>query len=253
MIAKWIFGFSAAFITISLAIFWYKMAHQTTFRGKWNQIKSPLIIFDFDGTICPSYPLFLDQMAVLLGMRRKGDEDFKNMTPRQILKAYEISLFRLPFLLRKARRNVQEQLLELAPVPGIIEVLRELKKRGYSLGILTSNSEENVQRYFQKHNIDVFDFIYTGNNIFGKEKHLKAILKKAHLDPKRELVVYVGDEVRDIEASQKAGVQSVGVSWGYNSFSLLQMSAPDFLLENPLTLLRVFHDQSFFSPHSHKP
>lgn len=253
MIAKWIFGFSAAFITISLAIFWYKIAHQTTFWGKWNQIKSPLIIFDFDGTICPSYPLFLDQMAVLLRMRRKDDEDFKNMTPRQILKAYGISLFRLPFLLRKARQNVQEQLLELTPVPGIIEVLRELKKGGYSLGILTSNSEDNVQRYFQKHNIDVFDFIYTGNNIFGKEKHLKAIFKKAHLDPKRDLVVYVGDEVRDIEASQRAGIRSVGVSWGYNSFSLLQMSAPDILLENPLTLLGVFHDQSFSSPHSHKP
>lgn len=253
MIIKWIFVCSAIIITVTFAIFWYKIAHQTTFRGKWNQIKSPLIVFDFDGTICPSYPLFIDQVNVLTGGAKSSVEaiDFRSMNLGQILKTLKVSLFRLPFLVRKARRNVQKQLLELPPVAGIVEVLQELKRRGYFLGILTSNSEENVSLYFQKYKIDFFDFIYTGNNVFGKEKHLKAILKKTHLDPKRDLVVYIGDEVRDMEAAQKAGFGSIAVAWGYNSFSLLQASHPDILLENPSAVMEIFHDENFSTLKSH--
>lgn len=254
MIAKWILIFSALIITVTFAIFWYKIAHQTTFRGKWSQIKAPLIVFDFDGTICPSYPLFIDQVSVLTGGSRSDMKavDFRSMNLGQILKTLKVSLFRLPFLVRKARRNVQKQLLELPPVSGIMETLQELKRRGYSLGILTSNSEENVSLYFQKYKIDFFDFIYTGNNVFGKEKHLKAILKKAHLDPKRDFVVYIGDEVRDMEAAQRAGFGSIAVTWGYNSFPLLQASNPDILLENPSLLTEVFHDENFPTLKSHR-
>lgn len=231
-----------AAVLVFFAIFWHRIANSSTFWGSWNQVKSPLVVFDFDGTICPSYPLFIDQVNVLADeykLRKIGAEeveDFRNMTPQEIMKTLGISLFKLPFLLRKARGNVQQQLLDLEPVPGIVEMLQELKQRGCSLGILTSNSLENVLPYLQKYKIDFFDFVYTGNNIFGKEKHLKDILEKTHLNKEKDLVLYVGDEIRDMEAARKARFTSVGVTWGYNCLTLLQRSHPDFLLETPSRL-----------------
>lgn len=235
-----IFGMSLA---MSLAVFWYWIAHKTTFWGSWARSRSPLIIFDFDGTICPSYPLFIDQVNFfadeykLKKIESCETETFRNMTPHEIMKTLGVSPLKLPFLLRKARRNVQQRLLELRPVDGIVEVLLELKRRKYSLGILTSNSSENVLLYLQKHKIHFFDFIYTGNNVFGKEGHLKYILKKACLNPEIDLVIYVGDEVRDMDAAQKARFMSIGVTWGYNTSSLLETSSPDFLSKEPSQLL----------------
>lgn len=221
------------FLAFSIGVFsafWIWIAYNSKFHGNW--VKAPLVIFDFDGTICPSYPLFIEQMNLLV---RKIDADFQNMAPKEIMSALSVSAFKLPFLLRKARKNVQRKLLELEPVPGMADVLNELKNRGFSLGVLTSNSLENVLPYLKKHRIDLFDFIYTGNNVFGKEKHLKLILKKSGLSN----AIYVGDEGRDIEAAKRASIQSIGVAWGYNSSSFLQKYAPDSMAYTPSTLLNI--------------
>ncbi len=234
-------------IFVFLTVFWYWIAHRSFFSGDWRRVKSPLILFDFDGTICLSYPLFIEQVNSLADeyrLRKIGEDEteaFRNMTPQSIMKKLGVSFFKLPFLLNKARQNVQQQLLELKPVAGIVEILQELKRRKVSLGILTSNSLENVLLYLQEHKIDFFDFVYAGNNVFGKEKRLKRILEKTHLDPRKDLVIYVGDEVRDIEAAQKAHFTSIAVTWGYNSLPLLQESSPDFLSEAPSSLLAVIN------------
>lgn len=244
---KYLLLISVVFIAVSFAALWYWMANKSSFSGNWGRKGSSLILFDFDGTICPSYPLFIDQVNFLADeyhlrkIRTEEVEEFRNRTPQQIMKTLGVSLFKLPFLLRKARRNVQQQLLELKPVPGIIEVLQELKRRHYSLGILTSNSQENVLLYLQKYKIDFFDFVYTGNNVFGKAKHLKTILKKMHL---KNRAIYVGDEMRDMEAAQKSHFTSIGVTWGYNSLALLQESHPDFISETPSQLLLLITEQS---------
>ncbi len=248
---KYFLAASGTLIAMVLTASWYWIAHKTTFWGSWPQSKSPLVIFDFDGTICPSYPLFIDQVNCLADeyclrkIKTEEMEEFRNMLPKAMMKTLNVSLFKLPFLLRKARRNVQNQLLELEPIPGIVEVLQELKRRRYSLGILTSNSSENVLLYLKKYKIDFFDFIYSGNNVFGKEKHLTAILKKTHLNPMKDQVIYIGDETRDIEAAQKALITSIGVTWGYNSFNLLQEHAPDFLSETPSQLLLLIDSCTF--------
>jgi len=224
-------------------IFWYWIAHYATCRGDLTNVKSPLIIFDFDGTICPSYKLFVDQVNFFshkYNLRRIEEheiEDFRNMHPKTAMKTLRVSLFLLPFLLHKARQNVKSHLLELKPVPGIIEVLSELSLRGFSLGILTSNSQENVIAYLKKYKLDFFDFIYTAKNAFGKEKHLKSILKKTGLDLKTSRVWYVGDEFRDIVAAHKAHLKCAGVTWGYNSKKLLSESKPDLLCDDPRQLL----------------
>ena len=234
---------SGVLVVALMAIFWYFIAHKVSCQGDLAKIKAPLIIFDFDGTICPSYRLLIAQVNLLAGeyhLRKIGNEeieDFRDMSPKKMMQTLGLSTVKLPFFLRKIRRNAQKQLLELKPVEGITEVLLELKSQGYSLGILSSNSEENVLLYLQRYKIDIFDFVFTGNNIFGKDKHLKSILKKIKLDPQGKKVVYVGDEIRDMEAARKAGLINVGVSWGYNSLNLLRQSQPQFLFENPPQLL----------------
>ena len=53
------------------------------------------------------------------------------------------------------------------------------------------------------------------------------------------LQLYVGDETRDIEAAQKAGVSIAAVTWGYNSAEVLRRFSPDYLVNRPDELLSL--------------
>lgn len=225
--------------------YWYHTAHNETISGDFTKVKDPLVIFDFDGVICPSYSLFMGQVNALADeykikkVSQSQVEQFREMPLQAILKSLNVSMIKLPFILKRVKRNVQEQLLELKPVPGIVEVLQALQAEGISLGVLTSNSEKNVRSYFKRYGIDVFDFIYAGNNVFGKHKNLKKILKKTNLNLKQHQLIYIGDEIRDIQAAKKVLLANIGVTWGYNSKSFLEQSNPDFICEEPAALFSV--------------
>lgn len=222
---------------------WHYLAYEKSCNGDFSKIKSPLLIFDFDGTLCPSYYLFIAQLNSLseeYALKKIHDneiESLRDMSAKNIMKKLGVSTFKLPFLIKKLRQNVQQQLLQLEPVSGTVDVLKELKLKGISLGILTSNSEENVRLYLEKYGIDCFDFIYSGNSIFGKDGHLKSILKKAGLNENQ--VIYIGDEVRDIEAAQKIKIKGAAVTWGYHSANMLETSHPSFICKEPNELLKL--------------
>ena len=129
---------------------------------------------------------------------------------------------------------MRTQIRKAKTFPGLGLALKKLKKKGFKLGILTSNSKDNVG-FFLKHNrLELFDFIYSGADLFGKDKTIKKMIKNQNLD--RKNVVYFGDEVRDIEACQKAGVKIVAVGWGMNSPLALKSANPEQLITSPKDL-----------------
>ncbi len=224
-------------------VFWLILANKVCVSGDLKRVKPPLVIFDFDGTICPSFHLFLQQLNALsdqYGHRKvipDEIESLRDLPAQKVVRELGVSRFKFPFLIRRIRINAQKQLLELEPLPNLPAVIGELKSKGISLGILTSNTEVNVRLYLQKHKMDYFDFIYSGNNVFGKGAHLKTILKKSGLSPKQ--VSYVGDEARDMEAAKKAGVSAIAVTWRYNSKSDLLNLTHDRYVDTPVQLLDI--------------
>jgi phosphoglycolate phosphatase-like HAD superfamily hydrolase len=58
-----------------------------------------------------------------------------------------------------------------------------------------------------------------------------------HENISREEVIYVGDEIRDIEASRKAGVPVIAVSWGLNNGKIPESIKPDQIAYTPKDLL----------------
>jgi phosphoglycolate phosphatase-like HAD superfamily hydrolase len=198
------------------------------------------IVFDFDGTVVDSAPeLFkiVNELSPIYGFKyvEEGEiEAFKGMGSKEVFKNLGISMFKLPEIALRIRKKLGERVLKLKPVGGIPLVLKTLNKRGYRLGILTSNSAVNVRKFLKANNLEYFSFIHSESNIFGKAR----ILKK--LKNKMKNIVYVGDETRDVEASKKCDIKVVAVTWGYNSKEPLLKSKPDWLLSHPNELLKIF-------------
>jgi phosphoglycolate phosphatase len=119
----------------------------------------------------------------------------------------------------------------------IKEVIQSLKNKGYAIGILTTNSGSNVKTFLEANDMaNLFQFIVHGSSIYGKSNLLQSIIKKSDFTK----YYYVGDEVRDIEATRnKENTYSVAVTWGYNSKTLLQSHDTDYIVDAPLDLMNI--------------
>jgi len=203
-----------------------------------------LIIFDFDGTLADTMPIIFDIVtthAKDYGIKPPTDAQKKairSMSPGEIIREFHIPLYKIPFLLIAGKRELEKRISDVHTFPGIQKMIQTLEKKGYILGVLTSNNKRSVEKFFALHDIVGFDFIQSEFNLFGKDKALKGIMKKHKIDP--EHVVYVGDEVRDLEASQKAGVLSVAVTWGFSTKEILMSHKPTYIVYKASDITQIF-------------
>ncbi|MGR9527445.1 HAD hydrolase-like protein (plasmid) [Priestia megaterium] len=56
---------------------------------------------------------------------------------------------------------------------------------------------------------------------------------------KKDEVIYVGDELRDIKAAKKNGLFCIAASWGYDSIELLSTGNADFVAKQPKDILDI--------------
>lgn len=201
------------------------------------------IIFDFDGTIADTIDLAINiynGISHEYGCKQVGEEDREMLgksRSRDLMKEHGISNLKLARILLRMRKEMGNPAHLLKPVPYITDSLKDLKRQGYNMGILTSNSVTNVRAFLASNGLsDLFDFVYSGKGLFGKDKVLERLVHKEKIA--RGNVIYVGDEARDIEASKKAGVPVIAVTWGLNHRDVLSALDPDQIADTPGDILR---------------
>lgn len=201
------------------------------------------IIFDFDGTIADSYLItyqIYNELAKKYKLKPIADEDIpilRTMKPFELLAYFKIPIHLIPFLLIDGRRLFKKYVKELQPIQGIADILKKLHEKNYSMGILTSNSKSNVEVFLKEHSLDFFSFIHSEKNLFGKDTALQHFIDKKNLDKNK--VIYIGDEVRDIESCKKIDLSIISVSWGFNEAGVLSKAKPSYLVNRPEELLKI--------------
>jgi phosphoglycolate phosphatase len=201
------------------------------------------LIFDFDGTIADSFAATLhvaNSLAPEFGYRAAtADElhELRSQGYRQIALQLGISWHKIPRIVQRMRSELRRTVTELHTFAGLPEALRELRNRGIALGILTSNDRDNVERFLAARDLPPFDFVSCSASLWGKERRLKSLMKSMRLAAHE--VAYVGDEVRDIEATRALNVRMIAVDWGFSTRALLAAHSPDHLLSRPDELLEL--------------
>jgi len=199
------------------------------------------IVFDFDGTIADTFDVGVEiynkEIAPKFKLKRVTKEEIvylrKAKFQREILKKYKVSLWKIPFIVLSIRRKLSKRINEIRPQEGMIKVIKDLKNRGYCLGILSSNSKRNINIFLKNYSIsECFEFIVTNKHVFGKHKAMNKISKKQNF-------IYVGDENRDIQAAKRANIISVAVTWGFNKKDALEKQNPDYIIDKPTQLLDI--------------
>jgi phosphoglycolate phosphatase len=201
------------------------------------------VIFDFDGTLANSIELMFslyNEYAHDFGylqVTRDEIPELRRMGYSKAMRAKHIKARRLPKILLTLSKEMHSRMDDVTPYEGIVSVLHELQKSGFSIGVLTSNQAALVHDFFKKHHFPAFDFVVSEKTIFGKDKALKKIIKRFGLSV--DQVLYVGDEPRDVTASHKVGVRTIGVSWGLAGVEGFEKVAPDKLVHTSDELLQT--------------
>jgi len=190
-------------------------------------MRKQLVLFDFDGTLAETLPAIkeiISEYAPSFGFTapsQKDWEDARGKTPVEMMKMFHVPLWKLPVLLAKGRGALQKKIATVSLFSGIKAMLSELKQLNFRLGILTSNDKTVVEKYLQDQDIlSYFEFVKSEFNLFGKDESMKKIGKELELSPSQ--ILYVGDEVRDVEACKKVGIDCIAVEWGFSTREALE-------------------------------
>lgn len=203
------------------------------------------VIFDLDGTLARfnlEYKIVRSEAVnFLIGRGLPASVFSLNESIFEMLKKAEIYLKNLGR--RQAEfRQIQKRVLSIAAsyedkaahetslLPGVIEVLKVLKKRGLKLGIFTINGKNSTKIVLRNLKIrSFFDAVVTRDEVTRVKPdpiHLTRTLEALGVSPHEAVVV--GDSEVDLACARVLEVKAFGVATESNENSLLRAkgSAP---------------------------
>ncbi|AIQ14249.1 HAD-IA family hydrolase [Paenibacillus durus] len=201
------------------------------------------IIFDFDGTLVKSRTLAVDlfnELSDKYGYQKVKQEDVEELSKLSIMERLQklnVPILKFPMLVREMKQLYRNYVIGLDLVEGVSDLLYGLKNQGYQLGILSSNTESNINHFLVTNKIRIFDYVFVASNLFGKDKAIKKLIN--HYNLPKDQVLYIGDELRDVEACKKIDVPFIGVTWGFDSAELLVKGPFEAIVNNPREIYEV--------------
>ncbi len=207
-------------------------------------MKYRALVFDFDGTIADTLGetrKIFNELAPEYGIRQVEEHEvsgLRHLSLKEILLKLEIPNYRVPSIIARGTGIMRRNIDRLQLISGMREALTELREHTDNFGILTSNATANVDLFLRNHGIrELFDFVSSTSKLTGKSRYLKAIRKTFSLDHSQ--MIYIGDELRDVKAAQKANIPHAAVSWGFNSRESLAEAKPTYLFDHPDELFKI--------------
>jgi phosphoglycolate phosphatase len=123
----------------------------------------------------------------------------------------------------------------------MVETIKTLFELNVSLGVVTSNSGNNVQTWLTHYGInEYFEIILGGGGLLRKERCIRKVMGRHTIKPHE--LLYVGDESRDIKACHRLNVHCVAVTWGLDLEEKLRLDNPESLINLPAELLPMVRE-----------
>jgi phosphoglycolate phosphatase len=210
-------------------------------------------IFDLDGTLlntiadlCNSMNLAMDDYGYPrfseAEIKLKVGNGMKLLTRRSVPEAYDdkhVDEVMRVFLDYYALHQMDNT----APYPGIVGLLRKLNQMGIQCGVISNKQNPNTQSII-KHFFSDIDFTFVSGEVPGIDPKPDPTLTLqciAKMNLKPEEILYVGDTKVDVQTGHNAGLQVVGVTWGFRDRQELIDNHAEFLVDHPAELLKFTH------------
>jgi N-acetyl-D-muramate 6-phosphate phosphatase len=207
------------------------------------------VLFDFDGTLADSAPDLAAAVNRMRGQRGLAPLDpstvrpYASMGARGLLRIGfamtpehpDYLAMRDEFLERYAERVCEETRL----FPGMAEVLDTLERRAVAWGIVTNKAARFTERIVPQLGVSPACVVCGDSTPHLKPHPASLLLAAEQLKLAPGDCLYIGDDLRDVQAARAAGMRSAAAEWGYHGAAADGPRAwnADLLLSRPQQIL----------------
>ena len=176
------------------------------------------VLFDFDGVLVdtePVYDIYWNEAGIRYGLGISNFASYiKGTTLPSILEKYfpdASEAFRNQII---RESEAFEQQMPFPLVPGAMDFIRDLKAKGYRIGLVTSSDNRKMSRAFDMLQLNnSFDTVVTADRITqGKPDPMCYLLAAADLHVIPSDCIVFEDSFAGIEAATRAGMKVIGLS-----------------------------------------
>lgn len=208
------------------------------------------VLFDLDGTLTDSAPGITNSVAYALGKRNIHVLDrkllYKFIGPPlhdSFAKFYGFSQDECKAATEDYREYYKDKgIYENELYDGIEALLHSLKASGKTIVLATSKPEEYAVRILKHFRIDsYFDFIVGATMDGSRSKKADVIswaLKSCGII-NLPAAVMIGDREYDILGAKQAGIDSIGVLYGYGAYNELKDAGATYVVETVEGILPI--------------
>lgn len=215
--------------------------------------KPSAVLFDLDGTLADTAPDLAGAINRVSIARELPPTPYEKLRPvasagaRGLIgvayglkpgdEGYEE--LRLAFLdTYKANIAVESRLFD-----GVINLLDNLREYGLKWGIVTNKAAQLTDLLVPEIGLQQAQCVVSGDTTPHSKPHPAPLLEAARrMSLAPEDCWYVGDDLRDIQAGQAAGMVTVAAAWGYCGHVEPAGWGADVLVDSPLALLELIRE-----------
>lgn len=207
------------------------------------------ILFDFDGTVANTNSLVINswQHTYKRLTGKSADEKaikatFGEPLPVSMEKAFPDTPAEEAIAIYRAhQKDIYQALIE--PFPGMTELIKNLKKQGLKVAVVTSRMRGSTMVGLEKFGVvEYIDCIVTCEDT---DKHKPdpepVLIALERLGINAEQALMVGDSMFDIKCAHNAGVKAVLVSWAeaVTEEDLQGEDRPEYFIDEAQDLLTI--------------
>ena len=199
------------------------------------------VLFDFDGTFADTGEGMFEsiQSAVkALGFELLDGDTLRRFVGPPVFESFRrelgIDAEKADFAVMKYREAYSESgILKFKIYDGILELIKELKDNGISVAIASAKPQRFLIRIVAYLVIgDLIDYISAPADDKADPSKVRLINEAADaLQIEKSKMLMVGDRHFDINGANGAGVDSVGVTFGYGSYEELHDSGAKIIVD----------------------
>lgn len=213
-------------------------------------MKTDTVIFDLDGTLLNTLEDLADSTNYAMrafGLKERSINEVRNfvgngvdvLIERAVEGAIpkEQELECLDVFKQHYSKNMDNK---TKPYDGVLDVVKELLKRGYHIAIVSNKFDTAVKGL----NVDYFEGLFPvaigASDTVAKKPAPDSVIKALQeLHSDKERAVYVGDSDVDIMTARNSGLPCISVTWGFRDEELQRSMGTDYIIHKPTELLDV--------------
>ncbi len=207
------------------------------------------VLFDLDGTIMDSGPGIMKSVQYALdhfGYKNEPEEKLRKFVGPSLMDSFTefygmdiadaecaVALYREVY--------PTKGIFDAVPYDGIEDVFRAIRDSGRRLVLVTSKPHVFAERILEHFGFSDYFCFQTGPELSDHDSRKARLINRAvnALQLKKDECIMIGDRHFDMEGAVEAGVDALGVTYGYGDLEEITEAGADYIAHSPREILTV--------------